>query len=149
MRVSRHGEGIIDLKRFLNAWDTVIAGMKKPPEEKVLKDILLRQVRSCHLLRYDIDTCKPRKVSRLRSIRSDSRRVRARSASRETPSATQWDTQLPPPIRSGAHGVAAAETVDLAVALSAPVTGFACTLCYPDRASLCCVTVWLLYERPL
>ena len=56
LRVSRHGEGIIDLKRFLNAWDSVIAGMKKPPEEKVLKDILLRQVRSCHLLRYDIDT---------------------------------------------------------------------------------------------
>ena len=56
LRVSRHGEGIIDLKRFLNAWDSVIAGMKRPPEEKVLKDILLRQVRSCHLLRYDIDT---------------------------------------------------------------------------------------------
>ena len=54
LRVS-HGEGIIDLKRFLKAWDSVIAGMK-PPEEKVLKDILLRQVRSCHLLRYDIDT---------------------------------------------------------------------------------------------
>ena len=56
LRVSRHGEGIIDLKRFLNAWDSVIAGMKRPPEEKVLKDILLRQVRSCHLLWYDIDT---------------------------------------------------------------------------------------------
>ena len=56
LRVSRHGKGIIDLKRFLNAWDSVIAGMKRPPEEKVLKDIWLRQVRSCHLLRYDIDT---------------------------------------------------------------------------------------------
>ena len=27
LRVSRHGEGIIDLKRFLNAWESVIAGM--------------------------------------------------------------------------------------------------------------------------
>ena len=25
----------------MSAWDSVIAGMKKPPEEKVLKDILL------------------------------------------------------------------------------------------------------------
>eukprot|EP00435_Cladocopium_sp_Y103_P000397 s2998_g1.t1 len=44
-----------DLRRFLNRWDATIAGMESPPDDLVLRDILLRQIRKCHLMKYDIE----------------------------------------------------------------------------------------------
>ena len=44
-----------DLKRFVNKWDATLAGMATtPPEEAVLRDILLRQIRPSQLLKYGI-----------------------------------------------------------------------------------------------
>ena len=50
--VVRTGDSADDLKRFLNRWDATIAGMETHPDDMVLKDILLRQVRKCHLMKY-------------------------------------------------------------------------------------------------
>ena len=53
--VVRTGDSVDDLKRFLNRWDATIAGMETPPDDLVLRDILLRQIRKCHLMKYDIE----------------------------------------------------------------------------------------------
>ena len=53
--VVRTGDPVDDLKRFLNRWDATIAGMETPPDDLVLRDILLRQIRKCHLMKYDIE----------------------------------------------------------------------------------------------
>ena len=53
--VVRTGDTVDDLKRFLNRWDATIAGMETPPDDLVLRDILLRQIRKCHLMKYDIE----------------------------------------------------------------------------------------------
>eukprot|EP00435_Cladocopium_sp_Y103_P055854 s582_g18.t1 len=53
--VTRTGESVEDLRRFLNRWDATIAGMEAPPADSVLRDILLRQIRKCHLMKYDIE----------------------------------------------------------------------------------------------
>ena len=56
LKVAKFGDTIADLKKFINRWDAVLAGMKKEPEETVLRDVLLRQIRPSTLLKYDIDT---------------------------------------------------------------------------------------------
>ena len=53
--VVRTGDSVDDLKSFLNQWDATIAGMETPPNDLVLRDILLRQIRKCHLMKYDIE----------------------------------------------------------------------------------------------
>ena len=53
--VVRTGESVEDLRRFLNRWDATIAGMETPPDDLVLRDILLRQIRKCQLMKYDIE----------------------------------------------------------------------------------------------
>ena len=53
--VVRTGDTVDDLKRLLNRWDATIAGMEPPPDDLVLRDILLRQIRKCHLMKYDIE----------------------------------------------------------------------------------------------
>ena len=45
-----------DLSSFIHNWESVIAGISHVPEELTLRDILLRQIRSCHKLKYDLDT---------------------------------------------------------------------------------------------
>ena len=52
--VVRTGESVEDLRRFLNRWDATIAGMETPPDDLVLRDILLRQIRKCQLMKYDV-----------------------------------------------------------------------------------------------
>ena len=53
--VVRTEESVEDLRRFLNRWDATIAGMETPPDDLVLRDILLRQIRKCQLMKYDIE----------------------------------------------------------------------------------------------
>ena len=53
--VVRTGESVEDLRRFLNRWDATIAGMETPPDDLVLRDILLRQIRKSTLMKYDIE----------------------------------------------------------------------------------------------
>jgi hypothetical protein len=53
--VVRTGESVEDLRRFLNRWDATIAGMETLPDDLVLRDILLRQIRKCQLMKYDIE----------------------------------------------------------------------------------------------
>ena len=53
--VVRTGESVEDLRRFLNRWDATIAGMETPPDDLVLRDILLRQIPKCQLMKYDIE----------------------------------------------------------------------------------------------
>ena len=55
LNVVKVGDTVADLKRFINRWDATIAGMPEPPHENVLRDILLRQIRTSTILRYDID----------------------------------------------------------------------------------------------
>ena len=55
MGAVRTGDSVDDLKRFLNRWDATIAGMETPADDLVLRDILLRQIGKCHLLKYDIE----------------------------------------------------------------------------------------------
>ena len=55
LNVVKVGDTVADLKRFINRWDATIAGMPEPPHENVLRDILLRQIRTSAILRYDID----------------------------------------------------------------------------------------------
>ena len=45
-----------DLSSFIHNWESVIAGISHVPEELTLRDILLRQIRGCHKLKYDLDT---------------------------------------------------------------------------------------------
>ena len=52
--VVRTGESVEDLRRFLNRWDATIAGMETPPDDLVLRDTLLRQIRKCQLMKYDV-----------------------------------------------------------------------------------------------
>ena len=49
------GDTVQDLRRFVNKWDATLAGMATTPEEAVLRDILLRQIRPSQLLKYDIE----------------------------------------------------------------------------------------------
>ena len=53
--VTKVGDGIGDLRKFVNRWDATIAGMENPPDDYVLRDILLRQIRGSSLLKYDIE----------------------------------------------------------------------------------------------
>ena len=53
--VVRTGESVEDLRRLLNRWDATIAGMETPPDDLVLRDILLQQIRKCQLMKYDIE----------------------------------------------------------------------------------------------
>ena len=55
--VVRTGESVEDLRRLLNRWDATIAGMETPPDDLVLRDILLQQIRKCQLMKYDIEAC--------------------------------------------------------------------------------------------
>lgn len=55
LNVIKVGDSIQDLKRFVKKWDATIAGMREPPEDYILRDILLRQIRSSLLLKYDIE----------------------------------------------------------------------------------------------
>ena len=55
LNVVKVGDTVAELKRFINRWDATIAGMPEPPHENVLRDILLRQIRTSSILRYDID----------------------------------------------------------------------------------------------
>ena len=43
--VVRTGENVEGLRRFLNRWDATIAGMETLPDDLVLREILLRQIR--------------------------------------------------------------------------------------------------------
>ena len=53
--VAKIGDTIGDLRKFVNRWDATIAGMENPPDDFVLRDILLRQVRGSSLMKYDIE----------------------------------------------------------------------------------------------
>ena len=55
LNVVKVGDTVADWKRFINRWDATIAGMPEPPRENVLRDILLRQIRTSSILRYDMD----------------------------------------------------------------------------------------------
>ena len=45
-----------DLSSFIHNWESVIAGISHVPEELALRDILLRQIRGSHRLKYDLET---------------------------------------------------------------------------------------------
>ena len=45
-----------DLSSFTRNWESVIAGISHVPEELTLIDILLRQIRGSHRLKYDLET---------------------------------------------------------------------------------------------
>ena len=49
------GDTVQDLRRFVNKRDATLAGMATTPEDAVLRDILLRQIRPSQLLKYDIE----------------------------------------------------------------------------------------------
>ena len=53
--VVKVGDTVQDLRRFVNKWDATLAGMASTPEDAVLRDILLRQIRPSQLLTYDIE----------------------------------------------------------------------------------------------
>eukprot|EP00435_Cladocopium_sp_Y103_P035790 s3403_g9.t1 len=54
--VVKVGDTIQDLRRFVNKWDATLAGMASTPDDAVLRDSLLRQIRcSSQLLEYDIE----------------------------------------------------------------------------------------------
>ena len=55
MGVVKAGDTVQDLRKFVNKWDATLAGMATTPEEAVLRDILLRQIRPSQLLKYDIE----------------------------------------------------------------------------------------------
>ena len=44
-----------DLTSFLHNWESVSAGMSHVPEEMVLRDILLRQIRKSSRMKYDLE----------------------------------------------------------------------------------------------
>ena len=45
-----------DLSSFIHNWESVIAGISHVPEELTFRDILLRQIRGSHRLKYDLET---------------------------------------------------------------------------------------------
>ena len=53
--VVKVGDTVQDLRRFVNKWDATLAGMASTPEDAVLRDILLRQIRPSQVLKYDIE----------------------------------------------------------------------------------------------
>ena len=53
--VVKVGDPVQDLRRFVNKWDATLAGMAISPEDAVLRDILLRQIRPSQLLKYYIE----------------------------------------------------------------------------------------------
>ena len=53
--VVKVGDTVQDLRRFINKWDATLAGMAVTPDDAVLRDILLRQIRPSQLLKYDIE----------------------------------------------------------------------------------------------
>ena len=53
--VVKVGDTVQDLRRFVNKWDATLAGMATSPEDAVLRDILLRQIRPSQLLKYYIE----------------------------------------------------------------------------------------------
>jgi len=55
--VVKVGDTVQDLRSFVNKWDATptLPGMATTPEDAVLGDILLRQIRPSQLLKYDID----------------------------------------------------------------------------------------------
>ena len=53
--VVKVGDTVQDLRRFINKWDATLAGMAITPDDAVLRDILLRQIRPSQLLKYDIE----------------------------------------------------------------------------------------------
>ena len=61
------GESVEGLRMFLNRWDATIAGMETPPDDLVLRDILLRQIRKCQLMKYDIEALTELSKSQSRS----------------------------------------------------------------------------------
>ena len=52
LKVTLHSD---DLTTFLHNWESVIAGMSHVPEEMVLRDILLRQIRKSSRMKYDLE----------------------------------------------------------------------------------------------
>ena len=55
LNVQRVGDTLQDIKRFINKWDATLAGMPTPPEDNILRDLFLRQIRHAPSLKYDID----------------------------------------------------------------------------------------------
>ena len=53
--VVKVGDTVQDLRRLVKKWDATLAGMATTPEDAVLRDILLRQIRPSQLLKYDIE----------------------------------------------------------------------------------------------
>ena len=53
--VVKVGDTVQASRRFVNKWDATLAGMATTPEDAVLRDILLRQIRPSQLLKYDIE----------------------------------------------------------------------------------------------
>ncbi|CAE7938904.1 Pacrg, partial [Symbiodinium necroappetens] len=44
-----------DLSTFIHNWESVIAGLNHQPEETTLRDILLRELRNSHKLKFDLE----------------------------------------------------------------------------------------------
>ena len=53
--VVKVGDTVQDLRKFINKWDATLAGMAVTPDDAVLRDISLRQIRPSQLLKYDIE----------------------------------------------------------------------------------------------
>ena len=53
--VVKVGDTVQDLRSLVNKWDATLAGMATTPEDAVLGDIRLRQIRPSQLLKYDIE----------------------------------------------------------------------------------------------
>ena len=46
-----------DLSSFIHNWESVVAGMSHVPDERTLRDILLRQIRRSARMKWDLDLC--------------------------------------------------------------------------------------------
>ena len=44
-----------DLSTFIHNWESVVAGMSHVPDERTLRDILLRQIRRSARMKWDLD----------------------------------------------------------------------------------------------
>ena len=44
-----------DLSTFIRRWESVVAGMSHVPDERTLRDILLRQIRRSARMKWDLD----------------------------------------------------------------------------------------------
>ena len=42
------------LQEFLSTWDTVLAGLKKAPDDTILGALFLRQIRKCKSMEQDV-----------------------------------------------------------------------------------------------